>query len=199
MMKINRVRASAGMNSTCGAACRRGAVGAVAVVLASSALALAGCGSSSSSSSTGATPGSSQTANSNKAAQFSQCMRAHGVPDFPDQNANGSFDLKVLKGSDLDPRSPAFQSAEQACKSLRPAGFGPGGAPSLASQTKTLQFVSCMRSHGEPNFPDPGSNGAFQISSSSGLDPNSPAFKSAMQSCRKLLPGGANGVAAQGG
>lgn len=179
---------------------------AVALAICAVALALAGCGGSSSSSSTdsaasgsGGSSGSAQTANSSQAAKFSQCMRAHGVPDYPDPGPNGQIRLTVTKGSDLDPNSPASKAAEQACKSLRPAGLGSGGQ-SVASQNKMLQFVSCMRKNGVPNFPDPSASGALRITSGSGVDPNSPQFKSAMQTCQKLLPGGGTGASAsQGG
>jgi hypothetical protein len=118
-------------------------------------------------------------------------MRAHGVPSFPDP-VNGHLDLTVTKGGPLDPSSPAYKSAAQACKSLAPAGLG-GSAPSTQTQSATLNFVSCMRSHGVPNFPDPQPNGALRIT---GIDPNSPTFKSALQTCRKLLPGGGTGLGA---
>lgn len=200
MIKFSRARTSAGLKSPRGAPRWGGAAGGVAFVLTTCALALAGCGGSSSSSSTGGsaagsngTPASSQTVDSNKAAQFSQCMRAHGVPDFPDPGANGQIVLTVTKGSDLDPQSPAYQAALQSCKSLEPPGFGGGGSQSLANQNKLLQFVSCMRKNGVPNFPDPTSSGTMRITSGNGVDPNSPSFKSAMQSCQKLLPGGGTG------
>jgi hypothetical protein len=49
-----------------------------------------------------------------------------------------------------------------------------------------------MRSHGVPNFPDPnGSGPSVQLlGSSSGINPQSPAFQSAQTSCQRLLPGG---------
>jgi len=57
-----------------------------------------------------------------------------------------------------------------------------------------LAFSACMRSHGVPNFPDPtgGSNGGVQvnISSGSGINPNSPAYQAAQRSCQSLLPAG---------
>jgi hypothetical protein len=205
MKKMNRVRVRTGVKSTRNASRGRGAAGAVAVVLASSAVALAGCGGSSSSNSTGSsaagsggTPASSQTESSTKAARFSQCMRAHGVPDFPDPNANGSITVKVTKGSDLDPQSPTYESALQSCKSLEPAGFGSGSAQSLGNQNKMLQFVGCMRKNGVPNFPDPNANGAELITGGQGINPNSPQFKSALQTCHKLLPGGGTGAAVGG-
>jgi hypothetical protein len=47
-----------------------------------------------------------------------------------------------------------------------------------------------MRSHGVPNFPDPGAGGGIQIAQGSGINPFSPAFKDARAKCEKLLPGG---------
>ena len=61
---------------------------------------------------------------------------------------------------------------------------------SSATKSDFLKFASCMRSHGVPNFPDPSPGGGIQISPGSGLDPASPAFQSAQNECKKLLPGG---------
>ncbi len=44
-----------------------------------------------------------------------------------------------------------------------------------------------MRSHGVPNFPDPSADGGFHIPST--INPQSPAYVSARQTCTKLLPG----------
>jgi hypothetical protein len=59
-----------------------------------------------------------------------------------------------------------------------------GGGKTIA------EFASCMRSHGEPNFPDPNAQGVLSISSSSGIDPSSPQFQSAQHACSKYLPNG---------
>jgi hypothetical protein len=49
-----------------------------------------------------------------------------------------------------------------------------------------------MRSHGVPNFPDPGSGGGgFKLPT--GANPNAPAFQAAQKTCFKLLPGGGPG------
>lgn len=179
---------------------RRLRTGVLAVALASLGFALAGCGGASSSSSTssaggssGGTPVSSQTANASKLAQFSQCMRAHGVGDFPDP-VNGHLNFKVTKGSDLDPNSSAYQSAFKACKSLEPPGLRTGAGQNPQQQSQLLKFVSCMRSHGVSNFPDPSASGTLLLQGgTNGVDPNSPQFKSAMQACRSLIPAGAVG------
>ncbi len=65
-----------------------------------------------------------------------------------------------------------------------------GGPESPAAAADFLKFAGCMRSHGVPNFPDPGSNGSIDLTPGSGLNPASPAFKSAQGQCKKLLPGG---------
>ncbi len=59
--------------------------------------------------------------------KFAQCMRSHGVnvPD-PTFNSGGGFGFARAFGS-VDRNSPAFQSARQACASLRPR-FGGGAA-----------------------------------------------------------------------
>ena len=65
-----------------------------------------------------------------------------------------------------------------------------GSAQSSSNQSAFVNFSKCMRTHGVTNFPDPGAGGGIQLSSSSGINPFSPAFKAAQSHCRKLLPGG---------
>jgi hypothetical protein len=63
--------------------------------------------------------------------KWAECMRSHGVnvPD-PTSTGTGGFGLRRALGS-IDRNSPAFQSANTACASLRPnrGGGGPGGGP----------------------------------------------------------------------
>ena len=65
-----------------------------------------------------------------------------------------------------------------------------GAALRLKGGPELAQFASCMRSHGEPNFPDPNAQGVLSISSSSGIDPSTPQFQSAQRACSKYLPNG---------
>jgi hypothetical protein len=58
------------------------------------------------------------------------------------------------------------------------------------SYTEDLKFAQCLRSNGLPGFPDPSSDGTFQINSSSGVVPGSPQFHAAEKACRKFLPNG---------
>jgi hypothetical protein len=65
-----------------------------------------------------------------------------------------------------------------------------GSAQSSTNQSAFVNFSKCMRTHGVTNFPDPSAGGGIQLSSSSGINSFSPAFKAAQSHCRKLLPGG---------
>ncbi len=48
--------------------------------------------------------------------KFADCMRAHGVPSFPDPTKDGGFDLPP----GMNPQAPPFPSAVHACKSVAP-------------------------------------------------------------------------------
>jgi hypothetical protein len=48
---------------------------------------------------------------------WARCLRAHGLPEFPDPDRQGAFD-----SGKFDPSSPAFQTASEACKSAQPTG-----------------------------------------------------------------------------
>lgn len=53
---------------------------------------------------------------------FATCMRKHGVPNFPDPNGQGDFDLGSLRSIK---QSPALQSAGRACQSFENNVKGP--------------------------------------------------------------------------
>ena len=61
------------------------------------------------------------------ALKYAQCMRSHGIKDFPDPKSDGSMSIKINgHSSDLNPNNPQFASADKACKHLMPGG-GKGG------------------------------------------------------------------------
>lgn len=152
--------------------------------------ALAGCGSS----------GKPSASGSNLAAQgikFADCMRSHGVPNFPDPSGGGGG-IHIQIGSGVNPASPAFQQAQSACRKLLPGG-GPGaGPPSGKAKAEMLAISECMRAHGVSGFPDPttsppagpqdfslaiGRGGVF-LAVPKTIDVNSPAFKQAAKACQ---------------
>jgi len=65
----------------------------------------------------------------------------------------------------------------------------PSGATVEKHYEQALKFSDCMRSSGITNFPDPTSTGGIEISSSSGIDPQSLQFQTARKACLKYFPG----------
>jgi hypothetical protein len=108
--------------------------------LAVCAVALSACGSSSKPSSAGS--GGTQPV------KYADCMRADGVPNFPDPGSNGALP---------NPALPAFRAALKACAKLQPVGMHLGGPPEpSATELRAARgFAQCMRNHGFSRFPDP--------------------------------------------
>lgn len=87
-------------------------------------------------------------------------------------------------------RRPARLLATLAVCSIALASCGsspkPSGSPSVVTQA--VKFAQCMRSNGMTNYADPSSNGRPQS-----IDPNSAAFLTAYEACRKYAPNGHGG------
>ncbi|HWF15516.1 MAG TPA: hypothetical protein VG244_04990 [Acidimicrobiales bacterium] len=189
---------------------RRRQVLPVAAVLLGLALAAAACSSGPSTpgvagASSGTTPttaagGSGNQPSNSKpsdtAAQlaFSQCMRAHGVTNFPDPDSQGKLIIQGGPNSStgLDPSSATFKAANQKCQSKLPK---PTPAQQAQAYSNALKMSQCMRAHGIKDFPDPqaSSGGAIKISgggpnSSSDLNPNNPLFQAAQKICMPNAP-----------
>jgi hypothetical protein len=130
-----------------------------------------------------------------KALAYAQCIRAHGVPDYPDPNSQGQF--IIPNGGSAPPSvSPAVASAAaHACQKLLPPSMAQGPSKaSPGSNTQALKFSECMRSHGEPDFPDPAANGSFTLPS--GMNAESPQFQNAEKACQSLMPNNPGGTSA---
>jgi len=114
-------------------------------------------------------------------------MRAHGVPDFPDPNSNGQFNV--------DPHSASGQetAANQTCHHLLGGGRAPGPAQQQHMLDQLWRYAQCMRAHGVPNFPDPQTtSGGIGEHAGMGFDlgsvnVHSPQFRSADHACQSLM------------
>jgi hypothetical protein len=124
---------------------RRVYVPSILLITIGIATALAACGSSGKSSSMAGSGSYSQ------AVRFANCMRSHEVSQFPDPPADGHFPPGFPKPEQA--QSPAFQSAETACRRLAPSGFGQPPKLSASQRQAAVRFAHCMRTHGVPNFP----------------------------------------------
>jgi hypothetical protein len=170
---------------------RRVVVGLALAALASVALP-AGCGGDSDS------PGVAQAPSSTTATQpsegggsesgdpiaFAVCMRAQGVPDFPDP--------KVTSGGEITsiPDSPRFTAALNSCRKFLPDGGVSSPEQQAQEQAALLKFAACMRAHGVPEFPDPTVIGGRARFPESAIPRGSPRLGAAKKACRQTLAGG---------
>ncbi|HUA48464.1 MAG TPA: hypothetical protein VMA77_24710 [Solirubrobacteraceae bacterium] len=158
---------------------------AAALLAAGCAVVLAACGSS------GATTSSNSHypyGSPNDPVSTSKCMRANGVPNFPDpvQGPGGGVGLPMVTSSPgtltvegITFAGPAFTHAEKLCNEYMPPS-GPPPAPTAAQLHQELAVAECMRRNGVPNFPDPGSKGLGKVVTA---DSGSPAFQRAAKVC----------------
>lgn len=90
-----------------------------------------------------------------QALPFAQCMRSHGIGNFPDPEASGNFDI----GDMINQNSPQYAAAKSTCVRLHPYNMVLSPQQAAAMMSRALAFARCMRSHGVPNFPDPVESG----------------------------------------
>jgi hypothetical protein len=148
---------------------RRGGL-PVAVVVAVAVLALAACsgGGSPSVTGSGGSPNAGGSSSSPSAVAYSACMRSHGVPNFPDPASGGQ--VPKADAQQLGVSTSQYQAAQGACAHLIPATGSTaeqqqetqcamaGDCPQAVVQqwmSGLRTLAQCLRSHGEPNWPDP--------------------------------------------
>jgi hypothetical protein len=121
---------------------------------------------------------------------YARCMRSHGVSNFPDPVAtpSGGYGFRMPLGPNrINPQSPAYVAAGEACKSLLPQWWSSGPQLSPAQQQAWLYWAKCIRSHGAPDFPDPKFSGSH-VQVSGGGGSSSPQVQSAMDACKSQMP-----------
>jgi hypothetical protein len=171
--------------------------GWVVALAAAMTLLAGGCGSSSSSSTSTSTAQAAPIAaraptptQIQARLNLAKCARANGI-DLPDPSANGTFGPGNSSIANIVTRygQTKVNAVEQACRQYLVVAF-PNLALTPAQREQRVQalfrFAACMRSNGVPNFPDP-SSGKVTINPGE-INPNAPAFKSAVTRCQNLLP-----------
>ena len=155
----------------------------ITAVMAAAALPLAtGCGGS---------PAPSQDQSSKTPAQqafaYARCIRAHGVPAFPDPQVTttpGSVGIRqgVPAAAGL---SPAFPAAQKACRGIVPAPQNGGSDDQGPHKQVLLAFAHCLRTHGVTGFPDPTASGQLsqEMISAAGVDIHAQSFFNAAKAC----------------
>lgn len=175
-----------------------------ALAVASLAISLSGCGQSSTTATQSKTTPSSTASSGEQTSsgaasdfqksmlQWTQCMRANGVSNFPDPDAQGRF---LIDSKKIDVNTAAFKNAQQACADKFPAGVKARSAQDNSEfQSQMLAYAQCMRANGVPSFPDPEvTEGRVTMKLPAGVDRNSDIFRKAQDACRMKLPTGFGG------
>ena len=180
------------------------------------AFAAAGCGGSSGddgiASASSAKPKPSATASQGKTdpkdvqaalLKFARCMRANGLPNFPDPKLGSDGGVGISLPDGVSPEKA--EKVQQKCRQYLPNG---GEPPKLDPKEleRQRQFAKCMRANGVPDFPDPQPNGSLKVQNkatggpnskggpvTSGIGPGNPTFDNALNACRKYQPKGGMG------
>ncbi len=132
---------------------------------------------------------------------FSQCMRSHGFPNFPDPSSEGQVSV-----SGIDPNSSQFQSAQKECAKYISGASGkpPSAARQQQMLAELLKFAECMRAHGITDYPDPQVSGngistSIKGGKDSDLNPNNPRFQAAQKACQLIRGVGSKQVTSTAG
>jgi hypothetical protein len=171
--------------------------GLLGTTMAAAALVAAACSGSSAAANTFA-PGATHA----QMLAFAKCMRANGVPNFPDPDSQGVFNNAQINA--LTANSAQADNAVHQCRSVLPnADTGLTVQQIQQGQQQNLQnavkAAHCMRAHGITNFPDPA--GTTQASGvnwqaivaaiqDGGLSLGSPSYEKAFMACNGKLVGG---------
>jgi hypothetical protein len=126
-------------------------------------------------------------------AALAACFTSHGFTASLRSGNGGSANFTyggVAFSGNVDPNSPQFQAAAQACRKYQPGGGPSPLTPAQRTEAAKamVSFASCMRKSGAPNFPDPNSDGTFPIHSLKQLGLGTPRFQTAFKSCQSLEP-----------
>lgn len=123
--------------------------------------------------------------------KHAECMRRHGVPDFPNPqvvNTPTQHGIRQALPAGVA-ESPQFKSAQSACRGIMPeprnGGPGTNGSEQRVHTQALLAFAHCLRGHGVPGFPDPGSEGQLSLTQirAAGVDVQAPSFLTAARAC----------------
>jgi hypothetical protein len=174
-----------------------GLIGLISAGCGSNASSESGTASSSGTTSSTHTAGTGTTSSGankkltarDKAVKFAECIRAHGVSDFPDPNAKNQFEYGVSVSEAV------WKQATTACKELQPPGTL-SGKRTPKQQSAALRFAQCIRDNGVKDFPDP-VNGEPLVNTNKIPSSNKPGgmtiLNAAMHKCGDVLGAAAGG------
>lgn len=163
-----------------------------ALAAAGLAILAAGCGSAAKHPpASGSQQSQSPEAVARDAYRYAACIRAHGVPSFPEPKVSvspGHQGIRQAVPAGVG-TSPKFAAAQKACKGIMPEPENETAAQRSAREheraTHMLAFAQCLRAHGVQSFPDPGAQGQLTLAMirAAGVDLQAPSFLSGAKAC----------------
>jgi hypothetical protein len=118
-----------------------------------------------------------------------QCVRDHGwsVPDPAiDDQGNATFPSEVGK-----PPSDVIAACQHFLDALpNQNANNNANAPTADDIRLGRQFAACLRTNGEPSWPDPNADGTFPATPQMEAEGKSPTLVAAVQACGRYLPSG---------
>jgi hypothetical protein len=129
-----------------------------------------------------------------QALAYSKCMRANGVPNFPDpQRQGGGARVEVGK----DQNTAEMRKAQDACRDKMPQGDA-GDTNGKVDSAKLAEWTKCMRAK-LPKFPDADVSGnAITIKlKGTGIKGDSAEFDNARRACESHIPNGSLRIVGQ--
>jgi len=176
----------------------------VAAIITAAGLAVltAACGGSPSATGSGGPSNAGGSARSQSAVAFSDCLRSHGVPNFPDPSSSGGIPKETAR--QLGVSSTQLLAALKACQHLLPNTGNTDDDPAALHRwwSQMLHFARCMHSHGVPNWPDPSAYSqdplrptfnlhaagiGFHLGAQPGNVVNSPQIQAKVRQCESVV------------
>lgn len=152
---------------------------------------LVGCGAVSHAGGGGSSRGSSNRQALVVLRQYARCVRAHGLPNFPDPVVqSGGHPVFPDSAPDVP------QTAQQSCRMVIariPPNYTATTAVSSSDFQKLLQLARCIRAHGIPDWPDPNALGEFPVDTHI-QQGGKRLFVPAVHACARLNPNPTGGI-----
>lgn len=128
---------------------------------------------------------------------YSQCMRSHGAPFWPEPVSvpQGVWDepnaYKITPRILAKEHGAHWQAALTACRKLAPRALPYTAAQVTALRSRLLKLAACMRERGIARFPSPtaGPYGAGFANLGGVVNPDSAQFLAAQRACWADAPG----------
>ena len=123
-------------------------------------------------------------------------MRDKGLPRMPDAQVteDGYLSFPPAEGYDWKEDAAKHKDVIEACKPIEdrypPNAFRPKQQLSADDLRKLAEYAECFRTHGLPAWPDPDSDGSFDLSDTTlagGVPKN--LLDAASQACRSIWSG----------